>query len=174
MSKENSQNTQNISYKKRSLARLVAIQVFHQYHFFKRVSDLEEIKNELVENYVLSADEDPSSYRDKVDLDLTSKLLSGLVLSEKEISTEIGEFLKGDWTPEKLDEIVLLILQFATLELKFLKDVPPRVVINEYVNIAASFFNPKMVTFVNGILENMAKKLRSEEMVKIHNSKQND
>ena len=79
----------------------------------------------------------------------------------------MSAFLKQGWSVDRLDPIMSLILEFATLELMFLSDIPPKVTINEYVNIAASFFDTKRVTFANGILENLAKKFRVDEMIKI-------
>jgi hypothetical protein len=48
-----------------------------------------------------------------------------------------------------------------------MKDVPLKVVIDEYVDIGASFFETKKVTFLNGILENLSRHYRSEEFEKV-------
>ncbi len=166
-SKAGSKKSKSNNFKKRSLSRLMAIQVFYQYIFFERKKDLEEIKNELMDNYVLLPEDVPSSYKSKIDEALLNNLLLGLSSNEDAILVEVSAFLKQGWSIDKLDPIMSLILEFATLELMFLSDIPPKVTINEYVNIAASFFDTKRVTFVNGILENLAKKFRVDEMIKI-------
>jgi N utilization substance protein B len=53
---------------------------------------------------------------------------------------------------------MLQILRLAAFEIKFLLDVPTKVVIDEYVGIAASFFDETKVTFVNAVIDGIAKK----------------
>jgi N utilization substance protein B len=59
------------------------------------------------------------------------------------------------------------ILRLAAFELKFLKDVPVKTVIGEYLEITASFFDEKKISFANGVLESVARKFRKEEFLKI-------
>ncbi len=150
---------------KRSLSRLMAIQILYQYNFFNYEKKLEEISKELLENYTLKADEEASSYHDKIDQEFLNQLTSGVFLDES-IDDEISEFLKTNSTIENIDDIVRQILRLGAFELKFCKDTPFKVIIDEYVDIAASFFDDNRIKFVNGILENLAKKYRFEELNK--------
>ena len=68
---------------------------------------------------------------------------------------------------EKLDGVARQVLRLGAFELKFIKNIPLKVVIDEYVDIAASFFDSKKITFINATLENLAKKFRAEEFTKI-------
>ena len=157
--------------KKRSLSRLMAAQILFQHDFFKGARNLEEIKEEVIENYALEIEENVSSYRDKIDGDLLNNLITGLTLNIQKIDEDIAEFLQEGWTIERLEDMTRQLLRLGAFELKFMIDVPLKVVIDEYVDIAACFSEGKKVTFVNATLENLAKKFRAEEFEKIKTQK---
>ncbi len=148
--------------RKRSLSRLMAVQVFFQYDFFNHQKNLSEIITDVVENYALNSDEDLSSYRQKIDEDFLQNLLVGLEQNYAEIDDEISPLLKEGKTLRELDSVVLNIIRFAAFELKFIEETPAKVAIDEYVDLAASFFDEKKVKFVNAIVENLAKKFRKD------------
>lgn len=141
----------------------MAIQIFYQYDFFNRERKLEQIKEELIENYTLNFEENPVSYREKIDESFLNNLLAGLELDVEKIDAEISQFLKEGWSLEKIDDVARQILRLSVFELKFLSDIPAKVVIDEYVDIAASFFDLKRLAFFNAVVENLAKKFRADE-----------
>lgn len=152
---------------KRSLTRLMAVQILYQYHFFNQEEDnkksLTEVMEDVVDNYVLHQKDDPSSYRQKIDVDFLTNLITGVTAILKEIDEDIIKLLQKNWTIEKLPDVMLEIIRIAVFELRLISEVPARVAINEYVNIASSFYEEKKVTFVNSILDNLAKKYRKAE-----------
>ena len=156
--------------RKRTLSRLMAIQIFYQYDFVKRLKNLNEIKNDVLENYLLNQDEAIESYRDKVDEGFLSQLCDGAQMIIGDLDLAINKYLKDGWNLHKLDEVLIQILRLACFELKYFSDVPLKVVIDEYVDISASFFDSKKITFVNGILENLAKEFRLTEYNNIKNT----
>jgi N utilization substance protein B len=135
--------------RKRTLSRLIAAQILYQREFNSEKS-YDEIKKELVANYVLDHEDEISSYAEKIDEDFLTQLLASAHLFEK-IDQEIIPLLQQPIA--KLDLVMLQILRLAIFELKTLKDAPQNAVIDEYVGIAASFFDRKKVTFVNAILD---------------------
>lgn len=161
--------TEKATHHKRTLSRLMAIQIFYQHNFFGDEKKLTEVKEDVIENYALDFEEDISSYREKIDENFLNNLVAGLELDSKKIDEEISEFLKEGWNLEKLDDVVYQILRLGAFELKFMKDTPLKVIIDEYVDIAASFFDDKKITFVNATLENLAKKFREEEFKNLKN-----
>jgi len=163
-------NRKPLSNRKRSLSRLMAIQIFYQLNFCGNEKKLDEIKNDVIGNYLIDADENLSPYHKKIDEEFLEKLLSEATSSSEKIDAEISEFLQSAWTLEKLDDVMLQILRFGALELQTMQDVPSKVIINEYVDIAAGFFDSKKVTFVNALLEKLAKKFRAEEFKKNPNN----
>lgn len=146
---------------KRSLSRLIAVQALYQYDFYQGDKDIRELAKQLSENYFLSEEEEKStSYVDKIDGDLLESLLSGIILVLPNIDEEIKSFLKGEWRVEDLPDLMLPILRFASFELKFMKNIPTKVVISEYVDLAACYYEEKKVTFINKVLQNIADKNR--------------
>jgi N utilization substance protein B len=136
--------------RKRTLSRLIAVQILYQQDFQSEKKSYEKIKQELIENYVLDTEDEISSYKEKIDEDFLNQLLAVAQIFEK-IDQEISPLLQQPLF--KLDLVMLQILRLAVFELKILKDAPENAVINEYVGIAASFFDQKKVTFVNAILD---------------------
>ncbi len=144
----------------------MAVQIFFQFDFLNRKKNLDEIKEDLIENYALDFEEEICSYRGKIDENFLNNLLSGLTLAADEIDAEVSAFLNDGRNLEQIDEVARQILRLGTLELKAMLDIPARVVIDQYVDLAASFFDRKKVTFVNAVLDGLAKKLRKSEFEK--------
>lgn len=157
---------QELKINKRSVTRLIAIQALYQYYFYEQKNDIDTLKKELLDNYLLSEESNIESYHDKIDTNLLQNLTSNIITLLPEIDKDINEFLQGQWNLEKLPDILLQILRIANLELKFTKDTPVKVILSEYVDIAACFYDSQKVTFVNSILENLAKKNRPKEFKK--------
>ena len=67
------------------------------------------------------------------------------------------------WELDRLDSTLRALLRAATCELLFRPDVPARVVLNEYVEIAHSFFAGQESAFANGVLNQIARGARPEE-----------
>lgn len=142
--------------RKRTLSRLIAVQVLYQHDFNPEERSYNEIKSDMVANYILDSEDEISSYEKEIDGDLLDKLITAPQFFDK-IDKDISGFLQKNWTLDKLDKIVIQILRLATFELQMLKDIPSKVVIDEYVGIAASFFDYKKVTFVNALLDKLSK-----------------
>ncbi len=162
MDKEKSyKNKQNPALLKRSLARLMAVQILYQKDFNSSNQNLDKIKNDVIENYVLDCGDDISSYKNKIDEKFLENLLSGVSMVETNLDEKIINNLKAGWSLKALEEPILQILRCAIFELNYVKNVPAKVVLDEYVSIAASFFDSKKVTFVNAIIDKIAKDLKS-------------
>ncbi len=142
----------------------MAVQIFYQYNFFNKTKELEAIKKDLVANYALRQEDKIKDYQKRIDTGLLDELLLGLALRQNAIDDDIESLLKRGWTIKVLPELVPEIIRLGAFELQFALNTPFKVIINEYVNIAGSFFDAKKVTFINGILENLAKKYRPNEV----------
>ena len=71
-----------------------------------------------------------------------------------------------NWSLKRMDSTLLSVLRCGCAEFLIFDNTPVKVIINEYTNIASSFFNEKEVDFVNGILDSLAQKFRSNELNK--------
>jgi N utilization substance protein B len=64
------------------------------------------------------------------------------------------------WKLSRLSQVDKSILRLAVYQLKFCADIPPKVVINEAIEIAKKFGTDKSPGFVNGVLDGVLKKLQ--------------
>jgi len=64
------------------------------------------------------------------------------------------------WQLSRLSLVDKSILRLAVYQLKFCPDIPPRVAINEAIELAKKFGSDKSPSFVNGVLDAVYKKLR--------------
>lgn len=67
------------------------------------------------------------------------------------------------WHFERLSPVDKSILRLAVFQLKFCSDIPPKVVINEAIELAKKFSTDKSPAFVNGVLDAVFKKLSVEK-----------
>ena len=66
-----------------------------------------------------------------------------------------------EWKLSRISPVDKSILRLAVYQLKFCPDIPPKVVINEAIELAKKFSTDKSGPFVNGILDAVLKKLKS-------------
>ena len=90
--------------------------------------------------------------------EFAKKLLTGVMEHKNEIDKIIKEHLI-DWDFERLDKIDKQILRVGVYELKY-TDTPFQIVIDEAVKLAKNFSEDKAKSFINGILDRVAKKIR--------------
>lgn len=80
------------------------------------------------------------------------QLVRGTLLHLDEIDAVISKYAEH-WEIPRMAVVDRNILRFATYELLYVEEVPPKVVINEAVNIAKKFSQEESGKFVNGILD---------------------
>ena len=71
------------------------------------------------------------------------------------------------WQLSRLSAVDKSILRLAVYQLKFCPDIPPRVVINEAIELAKKFSTERSPSFVNGVLDAVLKKLKAEKQIRI-------
>ncbi len=62
-----------------------------------------------------------------------------------------------NWSLQRIAKVDHMILRLAIYELKWEKDIPPKVVVNEAVEIAKAYSTDKSPKFINGVLGNIIK-----------------
>jgi len=93
-------------------------------------------------------------------------IVLGVAERKSAIDERIALSLAEDWTLERLGAVLRSILRAACFELAALPEVPAKVVISEYVDLAHAFFEGKEPGFVNGVLDGLARAIRPSEMEK--------
>ena len=90
--------------------------------------------------------------------EFAKNLLKGVLEHKEEIDKIIKDHLI-DWDFDRLDKIDKQILRVGVYELKY-TDTPFQIVIDEAVKIAKNFSEDKAKSFINGILDRVAKEVR--------------
>jgi transcription antitermination protein NusB len=143
----------------RSQARLAAVQALYQMDLAE--TDLAAVIEEFKDHRLGDLENDTAA---QVDPEHFATLLKGVVRCQREIDPMIDRQLAEGWRLTRIDSIVRAILRAAAFELMELKDVPPRVVISEYIEVAHAFFEGDEPRVVNGVLDSLARKLRPGEL----------
>ena len=91
------------------------------------------------------------------DADFFRQILTGVAKHQLTIDPAIDAALVDSWPVERVDATLRAILRAATFELTRRQDIPPRVVITEYVDIARAFYEDDATGMVNGVLDTVAR-----------------
>ena len=145
---------------KRSAARLAAVQALYQMDLAH--TDLNDVIEEFSDGR-LSSDMDGAEFND-VDLAFFRDILSGVVREQKTLDPLLDNQLAIGWRLARIDSILRAILRSGAYELQYRNDIPAKVVINEYVDVAHAFFVKDEPRVVNGVLDHLAKTLRADEL----------
>ncbi|MDB5444137.1 MAG: nusB, partial [Phenylobacterium sp.] len=89
-------------------------------------------------------------------------LVRGVVETQGEIDNAIARHLASGWRLERIDATVRAMLRAGAYELAHRPDVPTEVAIDEYVELAKSFFEGPEPGFVNGALDAVAQDVRPQ------------
>jgi len=138
-----------MSFDKRTRARELAIQGLYQLDV--QGSDLlTSLGRFFMEN-------DPDGLVRKLASDWTKGTWENLAQCDELI---VASIIK--WQLSRLSAVDKSILRLAVYQLKFCPDIPPRVVINEAIELAKKFSTDKSPAFVNGVLDAVLRKLKAQ------------
>jgi len=130
----------------RHLGRIVALQSLYEYEFRMQSEDasvdIDEILQRNLERYD-TAIEDKS---------FVSDLVKGVIAAQTDLDAKIQP-IAPDWPIEQIARIDRTILRIGLYELLHLsKIIPPKVAINEAVELAKAFGSDNSSKFINGVL----------------------
>lgn len=91
------------------------------------------------------------------DADFFGQIVRGVTKNQLEIDPAIDKALADDWPMERIDSTLRAILRAAAFEILRRRDIPPRVVITEYVDVARAFFEEDASGMVNAALDSIAR-----------------
>ena len=91
-------------------------------------------------------------------------LLGGVVREQRAIDGKVDAALAAGWPLKRVEAVLRAILRAGAYELLFRKDVPARVVISEYVEIAHSFYSEDEPGLINAVLDTIARDVRGDEL----------
>lgn len=129
----------------RHLGRIVALQTLYEEDFRLECGDenfkLDEVLIRNIDRYSDTID----------DKDFIEQLVNGVDSRQEEID-EIIRPVAPEWPIEQIARIDRAILRIGVWELLFEKGVPPKVAINEAVELAKAFGGDNSSKFINGVL----------------------
>ncbi|MEW9699129.1 transcription antitermination factor NusB [Paenibacillus sp. SI8] len=141
---------------KRRVAREIALQSLYQ------IQMNEASPKEAVQIAVHEAENDNEAQLDisgeKISPSFIYELVEGTFDNKVRIDQLLEEYLKG-WQMDRLSRIDREVLRLAVYEMLYRDDVPPKVVVNEAIDLAKHFGTDESGKFVNGVLGKMIKEL---------------
>jgi N utilization substance protein B len=90
-------------------------------------------------------------------------VVSGVVRDQAKMDPVIDEALTQGWPLQRIDAILRAVLRAGAYELEHRKDVPARVVVSEYVDVAHAFVEREETGMVNAVLDQIARQYRGDE-----------
>jgi N utilization substance protein B len=139
---------------RRALARLAAVQALYQIDLTSA-----DPANVIAEFRQHRIDDEGG----KADREFFAAIVAGVSMRREEVDGLLTPLLAEGWAMPRLETVLRAILRAGGFELLARGDVPARVVIDEYVNVARAFFNDREPGVVNGILDKLARNLRADE-----------
>jgi N utilization substance protein B len=90
-------------------------------------------------------------------------VVSGVVRDQKMLDPLIDEALSKGWPLKRIEAILRAVLRAGAYELQHRKDVPGRVVVSEYVDVANAFVDREETGMVNAVLDQIGRQFRGDE-----------
>ncbi len=147
---------------RRQAARLAAVQALYQWQ------EGQHGTAEIIEQFikVRTGETGEGGMRRDADRPLFKDVVEGTVGHSEALEKTVSAALTADWTWARIDRLVRAILLAATYELLHRGDVPARVVINEYLDIAQAFYDQHEPKFINSVLDKVAREARAAEFTR--------
>src|SRR3974377_707596 len=93
-------------------------------------------------------------------------VVSGVVRDQTKLDPLLDESLSKGWPLKRIDAILRAILRAGAYELEHRKDIPGRVVVSEYVDVAHAFVENEETGMVNAVLDQIARQFRADEFTR--------
>lgn len=154
--------------KARSAARMAAVQALYELDMVE--GDTEAVLRDLIDKRwtVTVEDEDgdevgEAEFRDP-DRTFLIKLVRGVLAKKANLDDMLDGALGENWTVPRLEVLLRAILRVGLFELMEHPEIPGKVVINEYMDVANAFYTGGEPKMVNGVLDKLGKTLRDGRM----------
>ncbi|GAC1604819.1 MAG: transcription antitermination factor NusB [Chitinophagaceae bacterium] len=92
-----------------------------------------------------------------------AKELLQTVFEKKEITMNLIKPKLKNWDPDRIAVLDMILMQMGVCEFLYFETIPPKVTINEYIDLAKEYSTPQSGQFVNGILDNIHKDLLKDD-----------
>jgi len=143
----------------RGAARLAAVQALYQMDLAG--TGLNEIIAEF-ESHWLGGEIEGAHYR-PAEAAFFRDIVSGVVREQSTLDPQIDAALSRGWPLKRIETVLRAVLRAGAYELACRPDIPARVVMSEYVDVAGAFVGDDETGMVNAVLDQLARALRRSE-----------
>ncbi len=144
--------------KERSAARLAAVQALYQMDI--AATDLPDILAEFDARFTR---EGAGEKFPKAESAFFRDIVEGVVREQRALDPMVDEALNANWPLRRIETILRSVMRAGAYERNYRSDVPARVVISEYVTVAAAFLDREETGMVNAVLDHLARHARAAE-----------
>ncbi len=102
-----------------------------------------------------------NEFKDADDKDFVERLFRKSLLNQKEFVALIKKYAQN-WDLERVAYMDIVLMQIALTEILEFPNIPVKVSLNEYIELAKHYSTPKSSLFINGILDKVVDHLKSE------------
>ncbi len=134
--------------KKRRLIRIKALEVLYAHQISREPID--KIKIDLI-----------SEIKDNEDYEFASGLVDSVLKHQRAIDQMVREKI-DNWQFERVSILDKILIRICIAELLFFPEIPPKVSINEALEIAKIYCSQRSPTFINGVLDGILSDLKKE------------
>ena len=147
---------------RRGAARLAAVQALYQMDIAG--TPLNDIFAEYQSHWI-GQEVDGSQYL-PAEAAFFRSLVQGVLDDQRKLDPMIDQALQGGWPLKRVESLLRAVLRAGVFELSSRADVPARVVVSEYVDVAHAFLDKDETGMVNAVLDQLARQLRAGEFVR--------
>ena len=144
---------------RRGAARLAAVQALYQMDIAG--TGLNEILAEF-ESHWIGREVEGAQYL-PAEAAFFRDVVSGVVREQRSLDPFVDKVLSETWPLKRIEAILRAVLRAGAYELGHRSDVPARVVVSEYVDVAHAFVDKEETGMVNAVLDQIAWKFRAGE-----------
>jgi N utilization substance protein B len=144
---------------RRGAARLAAVQALYQMDIAG--TGLADILAEF-ESHWLGNEVEGSKYL-PAEAAFFRDIVGGTVREQRKLDPLIDAALERGWPLKRIEALLRAVLRAGAYELDQRSDVPARVVVSEYVDVARAFVDKEETGLVNAVLDQLARQLRGGE-----------
>ncbi|HZR59967.1 MAG TPA: transcription antitermination factor NusB [Xanthobacteraceae bacterium] len=144
---------------KRGAARLAAVQALYQMDLVG--TGLNETTAQF-ESHWLGGEVEGAQYR-PAEAAFFRDVVGGVLREQGRLDPQIDAALTRGWPLKRIEAVLRAVLRAGAYELACRPDIPARVVMAEYVDVAAAFVDEDETGMVNAVLDQLAHQLRAAE-----------
>ena len=98
----------------------------------------------------------PDLSQKQEDIDFGIGLFEKVIVNEESLQKEFSG-KTPNWDPDRIATLDSILIKIAIAELIYFKEIPPKVTLNEYLELAKEYSTPKSNQFINGVLDSLVK-----------------